>query len=241
MADSPPSPSVRRFFPLGVLALGATLFFALGGHNYLSFSALAEHREFLVGLVARAGATAALVFIVGYAALVAVSVPGAGLLTITGGFLFGPWLGTGYTVIGATIGATIVFLAARAGLAGLAARAGPWAVRIAAGFRDSGLNYLLVLRLIPLFPFWLVNLVAGAAGLRLSVFVLGTFIGIIPVTFILASLGNGLGRLVAEGRPPDADILFQPSVLLPIVGLAALALLPVFVKRWRSRPGEKET
>jgi uncharacterized membrane protein YdjX (TVP38/TMEM64 family) len=156
------------------------------------------------------------------------------LLTITGGFLFGPWLGGAYAVVGATAGATVVFLAARAGLAGLAARAGPWVQRVEAGFRRNGLNYLLVLRLIPIFPFWLVNLVAGAIGLRLWVYLLGTFVGIIPVTFIYASLGNGLGTLAEEGRPPDLAILFRPSVFLPILGLAALALLPVIYRRWRA-------
>lgn len=233
MTSSPRPSCARRFVPLALLALGAALFFVLGGHRYVSFAALAEHREWLVELVARAGAVAALAFILAYAGLVAMSFPGAALLTITSGFLFGPWLGTAYAVIGATLGATIVFLAARAGLTGLTARAGPWAERIAAGFRDNGLNYLLVLRLIPLFPFWLVNLVAGAVGLGLSVFVLGTFIGIIPLTFILANLGSGLGAVIAEGRPPDPAILFSPSVLLPITGLAALALLPVLYARRR--------
>jgi uncharacterized membrane protein YdjX (TVP38/TMEM64 family) len=111
--------------------------------------------------------------------------------------------------------------------------------RIEAGFRRNGLNYLLVLRLIPIFPFWLVNLVAGAVGLRLWVYVLGTFIGIIPVTFIFASLGNGLGTLVEEGRPPDIGVLYRPGVLLPILALAALALLPVAYRRWRIRTGRE--
>jgi uncharacterized membrane protein YdjX (TVP38/TMEM64 family) len=236
MAEETPRPvALRRFVPLGVLIVALVLFLALGGHRYLNFAALAENREWLCGAVAQAGAKAALAFILAYAGLVALSVPGAALLTIAGGFLFGPWLGTAYTVIGATAGATVVFLAARAGLAGLAARAGPLARRLESGFRRNGLNYLLVLRLIPIFPFWLVNLVAGALGLRLWVYVLGTFIGIIPVTFIFASLGNGLGTLVDEGRPPDAAILFRPSVFLPILGLAALALLPVVYQRWRAR------
>ncbi|MGC2411441.1 MAG: VTT domain-containing protein, partial [Stellaceae bacterium] len=114
---------------------------------------------------------------------------------------------------------------------------GPWVRRLESNFRNNGLNYLLVVRLIPIFPFWLVNLVAGAVGLRLWVYVLGTFFGIIPVTFIYASLGNGLGTLADEGRPPDLSILSRPSVLLPILGLAALALLPVILKRWRIGPG----
>jgi uncharacterized membrane protein YdjX (TVP38/TMEM64 family) len=237
--DQRPS-TVRRLIPLGVLALGAALFFALGGHRYVSFAALAENREWLVETVAQAGVTGALAFIASYAVLVAISFPGAALLTISSGFLFGPWFGTGYAVGGATIGATIVFLAARAGLAGLAARIGPRADRIAAGFRDNGLNYLLVVRLIPLFPFWLVNLAAGLVGLRLSVFIVGTFIGIIPVTFILANLGNGLGALVAEGQPPDLTVLSSPGILLPLLGLAAFALLPVAFRRWRAT-SERET
>jgi len=203
---------------------------ALGGHRYLTIAAIAENREWVCDLVGAAQAMAALAFIVTYAGLVALSVPGGALLTITGGFLFGPWLGGAYAVVGATIGATVVFLAARAG---------PWVRRFESGFRRNGLNYLLVLRLIPIFPFWLVNLVAGAVGLRLWVYVLGTFIGIIPVTFIFASLGNGLGTLVEEGRPPDLAILCRPSVLFPILGLAALALLPVAYRRWRTRTGRE--
>ncbi|HEV2336146.1 MAG TPA: TVP38/TMEM64 family protein [Stellaceae bacterium] len=238
MADEVPRPvAAPRFVPLGILVVGGALFLALGGHRYLSLAALAEHREWLTAVVARAGVTAALTFILGYAALVALSVPGGAIFTITGGFLFGPWLGTAYAVIGATVGATVVFLAARAGFAGLVARAGPWVRRLESNFRKNGLNYLLVLRLIPIFPFWLVNLIAGAVGLQLWVYVLGTFFGIIPVTFIYASLGNGLGTLAAEGRPPDLSVLFRPSVILPILGLAALALLPVILKRWRVGAG----
>src|SRR6266851_1414391 len=225
--------AVRRFVPLGILILAGVSFMALGGHRYVTFAALADNKEWLCQAVVHSGAKGALAFILAYAGFVALSVPGAALFTITSGFLFGPWLGTIYAVLGATLGATVVFLAARMGLAGLIARAGPWIRLFEAGFRDNGLSYLLVLRLVPIFPFWLVNLVAGAVELRLSVYLLGTFIGMIPVTFIFASLGNGFGTLVEEGRHPDLAILFQPSVLLPILGLAALALLPVVYKRWR--------
>jgi len=234
MADETPRPvAPRRFVPLGILVLGGVLFMALGGHRYLTFAALAEHREWLCAMVAKTGAKAALAFILAYAGLVALSVPGAALFTLVGGFLFGPWLGTAYALIAATAGATLVFLAARAGLAGLAARAGPWVGRFENGFRRNGLNYLLVLRLIPMVPFWLLNLVAGAIGLPLRVFVFGTFVGMIPVSFIYASLGNGLGTLADEGRPPDLGVLLRPSLIFPILGLAALALLPVIYKRWR--------
>jgi uncharacterized membrane protein YdjX (TVP38/TMEM64 family) len=240
MADETPRPVVlRRFVPLGILVVAGVLFMALGGHRYLNFAALAENREWLCGVVKEAGAKGVFGFILCYAGLVALSVPGAALLTIAGGFLFGPWLGTAYTVIGATSGAAVVFLAARAGLAGLVARAGPWVRRLEDGFRRNGLYYLLVLRLIPIVPFWLVNLVAGAVGLPLSVFVLGTLIGIIPVTFIFASLGNSLGTLVDDGRAPDAAILYRPGVFLPILGLAVLALVPVVYQWWRARTGRE--
>jgi uncharacterized membrane protein YdjX (TVP38/TMEM64 family) len=240
MVDETPRPvALRRFVPLGILVVAGVLFMALGGHRYLNFAALAENREWLCGAVKEAGAKGVLGFILAYAGLVALSVPGAALLTIAGGFLFGPWLGTAYAVIGATSGATVVFLAARAGLAGLVARAGPWVRRLENGFRRNGLYYLLVLRLIPIVPFWLVNLAAGAVGLPLSVYVVGTFIGMIPVTFIYASLGNSLGTLVEDSRPPDAAILYRPSVYLPILGLAALALLPVIYQRWRARTGRE--
>jgi uncharacterized membrane protein YdjX (TVP38/TMEM64 family) len=225
--------TLHRILPLALLVAAGVVFMVLGGHRYVTLAALADNREWLRDTVVRSGVAGVLAFILAYAALVSLSVPGATLLTIAGGFLFGAWLGTTYAVIGATIGATIVFLAARAGLAGLAARGGPLASRLASGFRRHGFNYLVAARLIPIFPFWLVNLAAGALGLPRAQYVLGTFIGIIPVTFIYASVGNGFGNLLAEGRHPDLTILFDPSVLLPILGLAALALLPVVVKRWR--------
>ena len=236
MPDEAPHPlSIRRFVPLALLVLAGALFFTLEGHRYLSFTALAEHRERLCEFVAHGGVGAAIAFVLVYAGLVALSVPASALLTMTSGFLFGPWLGTLYALIGATIGATVVFIAARAGLAGLVERAGPRVRRLEAGFREDALSYLLVLRLVPIFPFWLVNLAAGVGGLRIWVYVLATFFGMAPTSFIYASLGNGLGEVLAQGRHPDLGVLFRPSVLLPILGLAALALLPVFYKRRRGK------
>lgn len=236
MSNSPAhSPSLRRCVPLAALGLAGVLFIVFGGRRYLSFAALSDNRDFLVALVATGGILAAAGFVFIYAALTALSVPGAMLLTLTAGFLFGPWLGAIYALVGATLGAIVVFLAARSGLYGLAARAGPRGRRLEAGFRADAFNYLLVLRLIPVFPFWLVNLVAGLAGMRLATYIAATFFGMIPGTFVYASLGNGLGSLIAAGQHPDPYMIFRPSILLPIVGLAALALLPVIYKRWRGR------
>jgi len=227
--------SARRLLPLALLVAAWIAFMLAGGYRYLTFSALARNRDWLCGLVQQWGILAAFVYVAVYATLVALSVPGAAILTISGGFLFGTWVGGLCAVIGATLGATAIFLAARAGLGGLAQRAGRFVGKLEAGFRADAFNYLLVLRLVPIFPFWLVNLVPALVGVRLPTYMLATFLGIIPGTFVYASLGNGLGSLVEE---PDLAIIFKPSVLLPIVGLGLLALVPVGYKHWHGKkPG----
>ena len=203
-----------------------------GGYRYLTFSSLAQNRDWLHGLVQRWGILAAIVYITVYAMLVALSVPGGAVLTIAGGFLFGPWLGTLCAVVGATLGATGIFLAARAGLGGLSHRAGPFIAKLEAGFRADAFNYLLVLRLVFIVPFWLVNLVPALVGVKLWTYVIATFIGIIPATFVFASLGSGLSNVVEE---PGLAVLLRPSVLGPIFGLALLALIPVGYKHWRGK------
>ncbi len=224
--------SARRLVPLGLLVAAGIAFIAIGGGHYLTFASLAENREWLSSLVQRWGLVAGFLYIVVYAGLVALSVPGAAVLTIAGGFLFGTWLGTLCAVVGATLGATGIFLATRAGLGGLAQRAGPLVGKLEAGFRADAFNYLLVLRLVFIVPFWLVNLVPALVGVRLSTFILATFLGIIPGTFVYASFGNGLGNVVGE---PGLGVLLRPSVIGPIIGLVILALVPVGYKRWRTK------
>jgi uncharacterized membrane protein YdjX (TVP38/TMEM64 family) len=228
--------ALRRWLPLAALGAAVTLFFALGFGRYLSFEALAEHRAALSLWVARLGPAAPLAYVVLYGAITALSVPGAALLSVTGGFLFGTVLGGIAALLGASIGATIVFLIARSSLGALLERrASPRLQKLDAGFRANAASYLLVLRLVPLFPFWLVNIVAGLFGVPLKTFVLCSLVGMMPATFILASLGAGLGVLLDRGQAPDLSILFAPRVLLPLLGLAALALLPA-LRRWRRRP-----
>ena len=221
--------SARRLLPLLFLAAAWVLCMLAGGHRYLTFAVLARNHDWLCGLVQEWGVLAALAYIAVYAVLVALSVPGAVVLTLAGGFLFGTWIGGVCAVIGATLGATAIFLAARAGLGGLAQRAGRFIGKLEAGFRADAFNYLLVLRLVPVFPFWLVNLVPALVGVRLPTYLLATLLGILPGTFVYASLGNGLGSLVEE---PDLAILFKPNVLVPIIALALLALVPVGYKHW---------
>jgi len=229
------SPSFRRLIPLGALLLAAAVFVLSGGRHYLTFAALAENRAFLSALVVNGGALAVIGFILAYAGLTALSVPGAMLMTLASGFLFGPWLGALAALVGATLGAGAVFLAARAGLAGLADRAGPKVQRLKSGFREDAFSYLLCLRLVPIFPFWLVNLVAGASGMKLSIYLVATFFGMIPGAIVYAGIGNGVSALIASGQHPDPYTIFRANILLPLIGLAVLALLPVVYKRWQGR------
>jgi uncharacterized membrane protein YdjX (TVP38/TMEM64 family) len=224
-----------RWLPLALLVAALALVFASGLHRYLSFETLREHRAALLAFVAARPLLAPLAFAALYVAVVALSVPGASILTITGGFLFGIWLGGALVVASATAGATILFLIARTTLGdSLRARAGPWLRRMETGFRANALSYLLALRLLPLFPFWLVNLVPALLGVPLGTYVLGTALGIIPGSLVYAGVGNGLGAVFDQGGTPDLGIIFRPQVLGPILGLALLALLPALYRKYRA-------
>lgn len=227
---------VRRLIPLAVLLAAIAAFFAFGLHHYLSFEALRQHREQLLELVGQHPWLAPLAFVVVYAAVIALSVPGGAVLTIAGGFLFGVLAGTLYVVVAATAGATIVFLIARTALGdALRAKAGPRVRRMEEGFREDAFSYLLFLRLIPIFPFWLVNIVPALLGVTLRTFVLGTLIGIIPGSLVFASVGNGLGAVFDAGKTPDLGIIFKPAIIVPIVGLGLLALLPIAYRKLKAR------
>jgi len=227
---------LRRLLPLLVLAAGFAAFFALGLDRYLSFRGLADNRDWLMQQVQDNAALSAAAFIGAYMLVAAFSIPGGAVLTILGGFLFGTWLGTVYAVAGATLGSIAVFLAARTALADtLRRRAGGAVQKMRTGFQDNALSYLLVLRLIPVFPFWLVNLVPALVGVPLGTYVIGTFLGIVPGTLVYASLGNGLDALIAAGQTPNLGIIFEPTIFAPLLGLALLSLLPVAYKKWRGR------
>jgi len=239
--DFEPKPATgftyKRLVPLIVLGAGIAAFFALGLDRYLTFEQLREHRETLTAFVATMPVASVAIFILVYTVAVALSVPGAAILTLTGGFLFGIWEGAAAVVVGATAGATALFLAARFVLGGvLRAKAGPWLTKMEAGFNEDALSYLLALRLIPAFPFFIVNLVPAFLGVSLRTFVIATFLGIIPGTFVFASIGAGLGSIfdstgVLAERRADAAGYYRA------VGLALLSLLPVAykkIKAWRT-------
>jgi uncharacterized membrane protein YdjX (TVP38/TMEM64 family) len=232
------SAAARRWLPLTLLLAAALAVYATGLHRELSLAGLQRHRSILQELVAVHPLLAPVAFVALYAVATALSLPGALFLTLTGGFLFGTWLGGMLSVIGATAGATVLFLIARTSLGtALRARAGPWLQRLEAGLRRNAFAYLLVLRLVPLFPFWLVNLVPALLDVPVGVFTLATFLGIIPGALVYAGVGNGLGAVLDHGGEPDLGLIFAPQVILPLLGLAALALLPILYRQLRRQPG----
>ncbi len=230
-ADVKAKISLGRLLPLIILAVGLISFFALGLNNYFTFDALRENRDALIQWVDNYGALAVFTFIFCYTIIIAFSLPGGALMSIAGGFLFGI-VATLYIVVGATAGATILFLAAKTALGDtLRARTDGFIKKMEEGFRKNAFSYLLFLRLIPTFPFWLVNLVPAFLGVPLKAYVTATFIGIIPGAIVYASVGNGLGAAFDTGQSPNLGIIFRLEILLPIVGLALLALVPVIFSR----------
>jgi len=255
MSAAPDRPAARyrpaRLLPLGLIALASVIVIATGWYQELSPAALLERRGAIDGLVAAHRIASLAAFTGIYALAVALSVPGAAFLTIAGGIVFGGLLGGLAALVGATIGATVVFFVAKTALGDcLTRRAGCRTEKLAAGFCADAFNYLLFLRLVPLFPFWLVNLVPALCGVRLATFVIATALGIIPGTFAFAYFGAGLDsavtaqtasyRVCMAAALPDCRLDLDPSAALTpqfIVGLVALgvlSLLPVAIKRLRA-------
>ncbi len=227
-------PMLRRLLPVAILLLGLALFLIFGLERYFSFEMLSRHHAELTAWVATHVVLAAIVFILAYALVVAFSLPIAVIVTPLGGFLFGAWLGAALSVIAATLGSVAVFLAARTAFHDLFhARAGRALARLEEGFRRDSFNYLLFLRLVPVFPFWLVNIVPALLGMKLGPYTLATLIGIVPGAIVYSSVGAGFGTLIDRGERPDLSVIFEWRILLPLLGLAVLSLLPVVYTRLR--------
>jgi len=250
--QTPARPTVRRWLPLALVVVLSVAAIAIGWNRKISFETLVHHNEAIHAFILGHRIAAVAIYVVAYVVTIALSLPGALILTLSGGFLFGGLVGAAAAGAGATIGATIIFMIAKSAFGEhLVRRAGPMAEKLAQGFRADAFHYLLFLRLVPLFPFFLVNLVPALAGVRVSTFVAATVIGIIPATFTFAFVGAGLDSVIraqgaiyhaclASGRADcrlDFDV--KAAVTLELLGaLAALgliALIPVAVKRIRAR------
>ena len=248
----PPRSRLRRWLPLAVVVLLAVLVLSMGWHRLLSLETLVANRARIDAFVTAHQLAALALYIVLYIVVVALSVPGAALLTLTGGFLFGTLVGGSAAIVGSATGAVIIFLIARSAAGEfLLRRAGPLAAKLAEGFRADAFNYLLFLRLVPAFPFWLVNLAAALFAVPTATFIAATVIGIVPAGFVFAFAGAGLDSVIsaqaaaykaclgAGGTACRLDFdprhVLTPELLAALGALAVLALVPVLVKRWRSR------
>jgi uncharacterized membrane protein YdjX (TVP38/TMEM64 family) len=249
-------PWLKRLWPLLLLIAAAGLALAMGWHRYLTLQELVERREALRAAIEGNMALALLAFMAIYAATIALSLPGGAVLTLAGGFLFGWLVGGIAAIIAATLGAIVVFLVAQSALGEpLAARVGPWLSRLRQGFQEDAFNYLLFLRLVPIFPFWLVNLAPALLGVPLKTYALATVIGIIPGTFAFAIAGKGLDSVIAAQQAAhqsclakmgsDAEklcpyvlepgALLTPGLLAGLVALGVVALIPIAVKRFKRK------
>ena len=243
---------LRRFAPVAIVVLAMCLVFATGAHRQVSLETLVRHRMAIDAFIDAHSVAAVGVFMAIYILVVALSIPGALFLTISGGIVFGTLIGGLATVVSATIGATIIFLVAKSACGeNLVRRAGPLAGKIADGFRAEAFTYLLFLRLVPVVPFFLVNLAPALVGVKISTFVAATFIGIIPATFAFAFFGSGLDSVLAAQEGPyraclaagrtecpvhfDVGTIITPQLLAAFAALGLIALLPVLVRRLKAR------
>ncbi|KZY49845.1 TVP38/TMEM64 family protein [Sulfitobacter sp. KE29] len=231
-------PALMRYLPLALIAVVAAIG-AFTLRDYLSFDALRDNREALIAFRDSNYLLTALVFVAAYVVIVAFSLPGATVATLTGGFLFGLFPGVLYNVSAATLGAVVIFLAAQWGLgARLKDRmdASEGMVRkIKAGIDDNQWSMLFFIRLVPVVPFFVANLLPAFLGVPLFRFVISTFFGIMPGALVFTSVGAGLGAVFARGESPDLGIIFEPHILLPILGLCVLSLLPVAIKTFTGK------
>ncbi len=237
MTDAPPNPMLRRLPLIAILVVALIGAFLL--RDVLTFETLREQRETLLAFRDANYLLTVAVFILAYVTIVAFSLPGATIATLTGGFLFATFPGVLFNVTGATLGAICIFLAARWGLGErLAARmeASEGSVkRIKDGIDENQWSMLFLIRLVPAVPFFVANLVPALVGVPLSRFAISTFFGIIPGALVYTSVGAGLGEVFARGETPDLGIIFTPPILLPILGLSLLAALPILIKALRGR------
>jgi len=227
---------MKRVLPLLLLLVVIVLFFVFDLGRFLAFDALREHRQGLQDLVKAYPLIAPLMYMFIYIVVVAFSLPGGLVMTVSGGLLFGAVFGGLYAVVAATLGATAIFLIAKTSLGDfLLARAGNGIQKMQKGFAEDAMSYMFVLRLVPIFPFFLVNLAPAFLGVSLRIYLLATFFGIMPGTFVYALAGSGLGSVFDRGETFSAAGILTPEMIGALIGLALLALLPVIYKKFKTK------
>ena len=234
-----PRPSPIRLLPILAIAIAA-LAGVIWLRPYVGFDQLAAHREALEAFVADHYGLAVALFLAVYVALVGLSLPGATVATLAGGFLFGLFPGVFYNAGAATLGAVLIFLAARMGLgerlsARFDASSGKIG-RLMRGLDRDQWSVLFLMRLVPVVPFFVANVIPGLLAVPLHRYVVTTALGILPGAVVYTSVGAGLGEVFDDGRRPDLGVIFEPHILLPLLGLSLLAALPILIRPFRKSP-----
>lgn len=241
--------ALARWWPLAAIGGVMLAFYLSGAAQYASLSSLIREHAELVALVRDNPLLSGAAYVLVYAAAVAASFPGASLLTIIGGALFGAVPGTALTVVAATAGASAIFAVARSTIGeALRQRAKGVAARFADGLERDAFAYLVLLRLVPVVPFWLANVVPALFRMPLRTYVAATALGIVPGTLAYSLLGDGFTGFVAtlEQRQPGCveagtctvtlSALASPGPLIALAALSAAAAIPLVVRRLRGRP-----
>ncbi|PIE07448.1 MAG: hypothetical protein CSA74_07220 [Rhodobacterales bacterium] len=231
-----PRPTHLKRLPLLVIAIAAVAGL-IWLRPYLTFDSLAANRALLEARVAENHALAAALFCAAYIGIVALSLPGATIATLTGGFLFGLFPGLVYNAASATTGAVLIFLATRSGLGeALAARLDASESRIARlkrGLDRDQWSVLFLMRLVPAVPFFVANVIPGLLAVPLHRFFITTALGILPGALVYTAMGAGLGEMFDAGTRPDLGVIFAPHILLPLLGLSLLTALPMLLRPFR--------
>lgn len=228
--------TVRKVIPVVALTGAITVFFAMGFDRYLSFEALRDNQKLMTDWHHDHYLMTVILFVLTYTLVVALSLPGAIWMTLAGGFIFGTLQATVYVVFSATLGALIVFVLAKFCFEDFfRAKAGKVVKKMETRFKSNAFSYLLFLRLVPVFPFWLVNLVPPFLGVPVQTFIIATALGIIPGTAVFCWVGSGLSVVLDAGDTLDPlEILLHPEIISPIVGLGILSLIPIVYKKLKN-------
>ncbi len=227
---------LKRFLPIIVIVIGIALIYLTGAYHYLSFESLKVYHQTLKAYVTSHPFLVPFLYIVIYIILTALSVPGAIFLTLLGGYLFPQPLSTIYVVFSATCGATLIFLAAKTALGdSLRQKAGPFLQKMEAGFRKNAASYMLFLRFVPVFPFWIVNLAPAFLGVPLVTFIWTTAIGIIPGSFVFTLAGRGLEQILDTQQTFSIGAIFNTQLKIALTLLGILALVPIVIKKIKER------
>ena len=236
----PVSQRIRRFIPLAIVLIVVALAYATGLTRYLSFAPIREHGQWLREQVREHYLISLLIYFLGYAALTTTAIPGAVFVTLTGGFLFGTWVGGFTTSTAATLGAVNVYYIVRSSLGQWLRE---WAERdqgrmkqLRDGLAKNAFWYLFTLRVVPAVPFILINIASGLTSIPVRPSALATWLGILPAFIIYSAIGSKLGVMFDQGREPKLSSLLEPQFVILLVGVGFLSfVLPLVFRIVKAR------